>query len=160
MTGPAQGNGDGAFLPASVVLAWGMISRALLLALLFAPLGGAVAQDIETAQVLRSKRPQAFRAFRTVLPDAYKGDGWAYDLDGTSEPVEIKTVGGRPYLLGFSCKPHDCSANSLAFLAALDGSRAVIMVQSTEHTGRVAEVYGPATPAERGMMKDVLSIPR
>ena len=124
------------------------------------PLDGVAAQEIETAQTLRTKRPQAFAAFRAILPDAYRADRWAYDLDGTSEPIEITTLDGRPYALGFSCKPHDCTDNSLAFLAALDGSRAVVMVQATERTGRVAEIYGVSTPRERTALKDLLSIPR
>ena len=134
--------------------------RASILALLLALPGGAGAQDIETAQTLRSKRPEAFAAFRAVLPDAYRDEAWAYELDGTSEPLEVKSIAGRRHLLGFSCKPHDCSANSLAFLAALDGSRAIVMVQSSTRTGGLAEVYGSATVAERAMLKDVLSIPR
>jgi hypothetical protein len=137
-----------------------MHARLALATLLLAPLAAASAQEIETAQTLKSKRPQAFSAFRAVLPDAYRDEAWAADLDGTSEPLEAKTISGRRYLLGFSCKPHDCTANSLAFLAALDGSRAVVMVQSSERTGGLAEVYGVATTAERGMLKDLLSIPR
>ena len=81
-------------------------------------------------------------------------------LDGVSEPVKILRRDGKDYVLGFSCKPHDCGENALAFLAALDGSRAVVVMKSEERTEGRVEVYGASTPAERRLLKDVLLIPR
>lgn len=120
----------------------------------------ALAQPIETAQTLAASRPKAFAAYRAVLPDGYAAAAWISSLDGTSEPLEIVRGDGRDYALGFSCQPHDCGANALAFLAALDGSRAVVMVKSDALTSGTIQVYGNSAPAERTRLKDLLSLPR
>lgn len=129
-----------------------------LIALLVA--SSAIAQPIETAQTLAASRPKAFAAYLSVLPDALAAAPWAGILDGTSEPLRILALEGREFALGFSCLPHDCGANALAFLAALDGSRAVIMVKSDEFTAGTVQVYGRSTPQDRTLLKDVLSLPR
>src|SRR5690349_1407219 len=83
--------------------------------------GSAAAQEIETAQMLHARRPQAFAAYQAVLPKGFENDPWIRILDGTSEPIQVLRRDGKEWVLGFSCKPHDCGANALAFLAALDG---------------------------------------
>jgi hypothetical protein len=120
----------------------------------------ASAQEIETAHMLASRRAQAFAAYQAALPKGFESDPWIRILDGVSEPIRITRRDGKDYVLGFSCKPHDCAENALAFLAALDGSRAVVMVKSDERTEGRVEVYGRSTPAERTLLKDVLSLPR
>ncbi|MDB5511418.1 MAG: hypothetical protein JWR08_901 [Enterovirga sp.] len=130
------------------------------LALLVLASSPAPAQDIETAQTLPTRRPKAFSAFRAVLPAGFEADDWIHALDGTSEPLRTIRLEGRQYLLGFSCKPHDCGPNALAFLAAADGSRAVVMVKSDERTRGVVEVYGRSSGRERLLLKDHLAIPR
>lgn len=122
--------------------------------------GPGAAQTIETAQTLPASRPKAFAAYAAVLPEAFGSVGWIRRLDGTSEPLQIVASGGRDYALGFSCQPHDCGANALAFLAALDGSRAIVMLKSDEQTSGSVQVYGPSTPQDRTLLKDVLSLPR
>lgn len=122
--------------------------------------GGVVSQDIETAHMLHARRPAAFAAYQAVLPKGYENDPWIRILDGVSEPIRIVRRDGRDYAIGFSCKPHDCGANALAFLAALDGSRAVVLVKSDDRTEGRPEVYGRSTPAERSLLKEELSIPR
>ena len=123
-------------------------------------LGTAVAQDIETAHMLAARRPQAFTAYQAVLPKGFENDPWIRILDGVSEPIRIVRRERQDYALGFSCKPHDCGENALAFLAALDGSRAVVLMKSDERTEGRVEVYGRSTPAERSLLKELLSIPR
>ena len=120
----------------------------------------AAAQDIETAHMLAARRPQAFTAYQAVLPKGFESDPWIRILDGVSEPIRIVRRERTEYVLGFSCKPHDCGENALAFLAALDGSRAVVLVKSDERTEGRVEVYGRSTPAERTLLKEHLSIPR
>jgi hypothetical protein len=134
--------------------------RQLTLALLLLAPMTAGGQPIETAQTLAAARPKAFAAYRAVLPEAYGSAPWAGALDGVSEPLEVVALEGRDYAIGFSCRPHDCGANALSFLAALDGSRAVVMVKSDEFTGGALEVYGRGTPAERTRLKAVLDLPR
>ena len=123
-------------------------------------IGTAAAQDIETAHMLAARRPQAFSAYQAVLPNGFESDPWIRILDGVSEPIRIVRRDRMDYVLGFSCKPHDCGENALAFLAALDGSRAVVLMQSNERTEGRVEVYGRSTPAERTLLKELLSIPR
>lgn len=123
-------------------------------------LGTAAAQDIETAHMLAARRPQAFTAYQAVLPKGLGNDPWIGILDGVSEPIRIVRRDRQDYVVGFSCKPHDCAENGLAFLAALDGSRAVVLMKSDERTEGRVEVYGRSTPAERSLLKELLSIPR
>ena len=120
----------------------------------------AFAQEIETAHMLPSRRPQAFAAYQGVLPKGFESDAWIRILDGVSEPIRIVRRDGKDYVLGFSCKPHDCAENALAFLSALDGSRAVVMVKSDERTEGRVEVYGRSTVTERTLLKEVLALPR
>ncbi|MDB5557218.1 MAG: hypothetical protein JWQ36_152 [Enterovirga sp.] len=120
----------------------------------------AAADEIETAHMLASRRPQAFAAYQAVLPKGFEGDAWIRILDGVSEPIRIVRLEGKDYALGFSCKPHDCGENGLAFLAALDGSRAVVVLKSEERTEGRVEVYGRSTPAERTLLKEYLRVPR
>lgn len=122
--------------------------------------GPGAAQEIETAHMLHVRRPAAFAAYQAVLPKGFEADPWVRALDGVSEPIRIVRRDGRDYALGFSCKPHDCGANALAFLAALDGSRAVVLIKSDDRTEGRPEVYGRSTPAERTLLKEELSIPR
>lgn len=128
--------------------------------LLGGSLQAASSQPIETAQTMPASRPQAFAAYAAVLPDGFASTPWIRQLDGTSEPLQIVKLNGRDYALGFSCQPHDCGANALAFVAALDGSRAVVMVKSDEQTAGSVQVYGQSSPQERTMLKDLLSLPR
>jgi hypothetical protein len=127
---------------------------------IFAFIGTAAAQDIETAHMLPSRRPEAFAAYQAVLPKGFESDPWVRALDGVSEPIRIVRRDGKDYAIGFSCKPHDCGENALAFLAALDGSRAVVAVKSDDRTGGRMEVYGRTTPAERKLLQELLAIPR
>jgi Inhibitor of vertebrate lysozyme (Ivy) len=39
--------------------------------------------------------------------------------------METLSIGNKLFTRGWICKPHDCNRNQLAFLVALDGSRAV-----------------------------------
>jgi hypothetical protein len=134
--------------------------RPLLLVTCAVAASAALAQDIETAHTLHSRRPQAFAAYQAVLPKPFAADPWVWILDGTSEPVSVVRREGKEYIVGFSCKPHDCSANALAFMAARDGSRAVAVVKSDERTDGRVEVYGRSTADERRLLKELLSIPR
>ncbi|NNM72760.1 Ivy family c-type lysozyme inhibitor [Enterovirga aerilata] len=118
------------------------------------------AAEIETAHTLHARRPQAFAAYQAVLPKGFEADPWIRILDGVSEPVQIVQRSGKAYVIGFSCKPHDCGQNALAFMAALDGSRAVVVVKSDERTEGRVEVYGRSTAEERRLLKEILSIPR
>ncbi len=127
---------------------------------IFAFIGTAAAQDIETAHMLPSRRPEAFSAYQAVLPKGFESDAWVRALDGVSEPIRIVRREGKDYALGFSCKPHDCGENALAFLAALDGSRAVVAVKSDDRTGGRVEIYGRSTPAERRLLQELLATPR
>ena len=120
----------------------------------------APAQEIETAHTLHARRPQAFLAYQAVLPKGYENDPWVQILDGTSEPISLVRRDGKEYVVGFSCKPHDCSANALAFMAARDGSRAVVVLKSDERTDGRVEVYGRSTAEERRLLKEILAIPR
>jgi hypothetical protein len=127
---------------------------------IFALIGTAAAQEIETAHMLPSRRPEAFAAYQAVLPKGFESDAWVRALDGVSEPLRTVRRDGKDYVIGFSCKPHDCGENALTFLAALEGSRAVVAVKSEDRTGGRVEVYGRSTPAERKLLQELLAIPR
>lgn len=92
--------------------------------------------------------PPAMRAFQAVIPDAFKKIEWLYGLKGVGRPMKKVTIENRIYLLGFVCKPHDCGANNVVFLAAEDGSSA--MGELVIHRARF--VLGSPTPTEERML--------
>lgn len=49
---------------------------------------------------------------------------WVSELKATSVPVEKTSIGGKPYLLGHLCKPHDCAAYQMEVLFTPDGHKA------------------------------------
>ncbi len=59
----------------------------------------------------------AYHAMSTLPP-------WISELKATSVPVEKTSIGGKPYLLGHLCKPHDCAAYQLEVLFTPDGHKA------------------------------------
>ena len=99
--------------------------------------------------------PKALAAWQRILPPKFKRIDWVYRLDGTAEEMKRVEIGGKPYFLGWVCKPHDCG-NQLAFLIAQDRSRAVGVVQS-EQTGNLPLWLGSPTAEEIQMLRDKLS---
>lgn len=69
--------------------------------------------------------PKAYEAWHKILPDALRLQDWIYELTGTASPYTTVSLRSIRYLYGWFCKPHDCGANSIAFLMAENGSRAI-----------------------------------
>ena len=99
--------------------------------------------------------PKGLAAWQRILPPKFKRIDWVYRLDGTADEMKRVEIGGKPYRLGWVCKPHDCG-NQLAFLIALDRSRAVGVVQS-EQTGNLPLWLGSPTAEEIQTLRDKLS---
>jgi hypothetical protein len=68
--------------------------------------------------------PEAFVAWRKVIPIPLRVESWLYRLEATASPYTTVTVNSKSHLYGSFCKPHDCGANRVAFLMAEDGSEA------------------------------------
>jgi len=104
---------------------------------------------------LAKTNPKALAAWQHVVPDRLKRIAWVYRLDGTADQMRRVEIAGKPYLLGWVCKPHDCG-NQLAFLVAVDLSRAAGVVRS-EETGRVPLWLGAPTPGETEALQKKLN---
>ncbi len=79
---------------------------------------------------LWKKYPKIIPAWKGVVPLQFARDKWIKSLDGTTFPIERVVIGGRHFIAGAVCKPHDCGGNTVAFLIALDGSRAYGLLRS------------------------------
>ena len=119
------------------------LRAAVLGAILLASGGVAVAQDY--AFDIPKKHPALLSAWRAVTPTKFKTVAWVWNFSGTAGPLEARQIGGKPFLLGWVCKPHDCGDNKMTFLLAKDGSAAYGLVRSPTLGG--ATLIG-APPAE------------
>ena len=112
-------------------------------ALLLAAAGAAQAGDY--AFDIPRKYPALLSAWRAAAPAKFKTTVWVWNFSGTAGPLEERRIGGKPFLLGWVCKPHDCGDNKMTFLLAKDGSAAYGLVTSPALGG--ATLIG-APPAE------------
>lgn len=132
----------------------------LVLILLFFP-SFASAQPATTelkqhAFALNKVSPAALRALQRMLPASLKSVRWIYRLDGVAGPMVSVRLGGKDYLGGFVCQPHDCGDNEFAYVVARDGTRAVGLVRSTNVRGAGNLVVGSPTPDERALLEELL----
>ena len=74
--------------------------------------------------------PALLKAWHKIVPKYLKTNDWIYSFGGVSNPVDVVTVHGKRFYLGWVCQPHDCSGNSATFLIAVDGSEAQGAVSS------------------------------
>lgn len=105
-----------------------MMARLLLLMLLL--LGGAAfaAEKTEGPYLFDLMKQPSYRAAWTGMLAGETVPEWvesyAKTLDGPAIPSINIQVDGKPHLLGFVCKPHDCGDNQIYVLFAPDGVRA------------------------------------
>jgi hypothetical protein len=84
--------------------------------------------DTNASNILE-KYPTTRRLWHSILTPGYRNEEWVRDLWGTSSERRFVSLSGRTYVYGGLCKPRDCLDNNLAFLIALDRSRAVGLVK-------------------------------
>lgn len=116
-------------------------------------LPGLAAGEVYPADVAK-KYPKSFAAYQKIIPAAWRKSAWAYRLEGTAPPVRTIDYSGRRFVLGNVCKPHDCGANQLTFLVAVDGSAAYAQANSFDLTqGKDVLVGNPDAEAKKIMAK-------
>ncbi|GAA4815378.1 hypothetical protein GCM10023232_08870 [Sphingosinicella ginsenosidimutans] len=135
---------------------------ALPLVLLGAPILAQPAADwtsaVSSPSLALARHPREARAWQSVVPPSYRRTRWIYRLEGNSSQPRIVQSGGRSYVLGTVCKPHDCYANVGAFLIALDGRRAAGGLLFNR-AGRSREIYfGNPSPYERALLRSILML--
>ncbi len=101
--------------------------------MLLTSLPGMAAGEVYPADVAK-KYPKSFAAYQKIVPTAWRKSAWVYRLEGVAEPVRIIDYGGRKFVLGQVCKPHDCADNLLTFLVAVDGTTAFVQANSIDLT--------------------------
>ena len=95
---------------------------------------------------------QARRVWHAAVPADLRRQAWLYGLHGTAGEVSAVTIGGRRYLTGNVCKPHDCGPHNAAWLIALDHSRAAGVLDlnpDRSHGPRHFRFFGQPTAAEQ-----------
>ena len=102
------------------------------------------------------RRPAMLKSWRWIVPQKYAGQAWIKSLEGTSGPVDRVIVGGKPFVLGSACWPHNCGGNFVAFLIAADGSEAYGMLRSSDLRAQ-DEAFGSPDETKRRMLTEVLS---
>lgn len=130
----------------------------LIVAVIFAmtsltALPGLAAGEVYPADVAK-KYPKSFAAYQKIIPAAWRKSAWAYRLEGTAPPVRTIDYSGRKFVLGNVCKPHDCGANQLTFLVAVDGTTAFVQANSFDLTqGKDVLVGNPDAEAKKILAK-------
>jgi hypothetical protein len=132
-------------------------SAALFAATLFTTsltaLPGLAAGEVYPADVAK-KYPKSFAAYQRIIPAAWRKSAWVYRLEGVAEPVRVIDYSGSKFVLGQVCKPHDCGANQLTFLVAVDGSAAYAQANSFDLTQAKDVVLGkPDAEAKKILAK-------
>lgn len=91
------------------------------------------------------KHPAMLTAWRAAAPAKFKAVAWVWSFAGTATPLEARVLGGKAFVLGTVCKPHDCGDNRMSILIAKDGSAAYGLLKSPT-LGGVTLIGAP--PAE------------
>jgi hypothetical protein len=136
-------------------LAKGLFASALLLPVP-APVPAQSRHDWEAArrpQDVLARFPPPRLAWRAVVPSTYRHQAWVYDLAGTASAMRYVNA-GRPFVSGSVCPPHDCGDHVLAYLIAIDGSRAVgaMLLPKTADGTRRELYFGTPSPQERSLL--------
>jgi hypothetical protein len=98
-----------------------MFARLLIVLFLLRAAVPALAQDDGPYLFDLMKQPRYAMAWKGMLVGETAPpwvNSFTKSLDGTSAPSTTVSVGGEPYLLGWVCKPHDCSGHELYVLFA------------------------------------------
>ena len=135
------------------------LAKALLACALLLPGSATFAQSRHDWEAARhpedvlARFPPPRLAWRAVVPSAYRHQAWVYNLAGTASAMRFVNS-GRPFVSGSVCEPHDCGDHALAYLIAIDGSRAVgAMLLAKTASGERRELYfGAPTPQERSLL--------
>ena len=135
-------------------LAKALLACALLLPA-SAPVLAQTRHDWEAArhpQDVLERFPPPRLAWRAVVPSIYRHQAWVYNLAGTASAMRFVNA-GRPFVSGSVCQPHECE-HALAYLIAIDGSRAVgAMLLPKTAAGERRELYfGAPSPQERALL--------
>ena len=116
-------------------------------------LPGLAAGEVYPVDVSK-KYPVSYAAYQKIIPKAWHNAAWVYKLEGTAEPVRTIDFSGRKFVLGHVCKPHDCAANQLTFLVAVDGSAAFAQANSSDLTQSKDVIVGkPDAEAKKILAK-------
>jgi hypothetical protein len=136
-----------------------LVKSLLAWALLLTPSAPLLAQsrhDWEGAsypQYVLARFPPPRLAWRAVVPGSYRHQAWVYNLAGTASAMRFVNA-GRPFVSGSVCRPHDCGDHALAYLIAIDGSRAVgaMLLPKTADGVRHELYFGAPSPQERSLL--------
>jgi hypothetical protein len=131
-------------------------SSAFLIASCFLALASSLQADDLYGFDVPKRYPKAYAAYSAVLPGQYKKIAWVRKLDGTSVPVTNIEAEGAPSLLFWMCEPHNCGGNELTALLAKDGSKAVALFQSRDHTDGKKIYFGNPDAAERALLTNTM----
>jgi hypothetical protein len=103
-------------------------------------------------QDVLARFPPPRLAWRAVVPSTYRHQAWVYDLAGTASAMRFVNS-GRPFVSGSICQPHQCD-HALAYLIAIDGSRAVgaMLLPKTADGTRRELYFGAPSPQERALL--------
>jgi hypothetical protein len=104
-------------------------------------------------QEVLERFPPPRLAWRAVVPSSYRHQAWVYNLAGTASAMRFVNS-GRPFVSGSVCRPHDCGDHALAYLIAIDGSRAVgaMLLPKTADGVRHELYFGAPSPQERALL--------
>jgi hypothetical protein len=102
----------------------------------------------EYAFNIPNTNPEAFVAWRKILPQPLRSEPWIAKLEGTASPYTTITVNGTRHMYGAFCKSHECGMNRVAFLIAENGSRASGLYVKEIGSGEKELFFGNPTPEE------------
>ena len=79
---------------------------------------------------------------------------WVTTAQATSVPVSTFSLGGKSYILGHMCRPHDCAAEQLEVIFAKDHSAAWgLLSLKDERSLRQNFLGAPDTAMQKVLLK-------
>jgi hypothetical protein len=116
-------------------------------------LGTSASYGSDTLQDIPKDYPVAFRAYQRTLPAKFRKFDWIYRLNAVTHKVDDKLdIGGRRYIFGKGCQPHDCADNQLALVVAQNGGKAAVKIVSAGATGGQPQYFGTNDPKLRSIL--------
>lgn len=84
---------------------------------------------------------------------------WVSKAQGTATPVEKVSAGGKSFLVGHMCKPHDCANNQLSVVFSANGKKSwgLLATRSADEEAFTKQVLGNPDSIVEGLLNKSFS---
>ncbi|MDB5532862.1 MAG: inhibitor of vertebrate lysozyme precursor [Hyphomicrobiales bacterium] len=102
------------------------------------------------------KKPAYRKAWNVMLAGEKNIPAWltifSKTYNGVASPVKAVSVGGKAYLSGYVCKPHDCAENALQVFFSENAASAVALIRQD---GKARYLGGPDAAIKAALDREI-----